>query len=61
VTGTLVGSSEAGELAFGAPGLHGAGFDGDQEWSVAIGLGVAALLLVLGGAGWERRRQEAIL
>jgi len=61
VTGALLGSSGSGELAFGAPGLHGAGFDGDEEWAVAIGIGAAALLLALAGAGLERRRQEAVL
>lgn len=61
VTGALLGSPGSGELAFGAPGLHGAGFDGDEEWSVAIGIAAAALLLALGGAGLEHRRQEAVL
>jgi prenyltransferase beta subunit len=62
VTGTLIGSanSQQDDLRFGAPGLHGAGVDGDEE-GVAIALGGASLLLALGGPGWERRRQEAIL
>jgi prenyltransferase beta subunit len=62
VTGTLIGSFDphGGALHFGAPGLHGAGVEGDEE-TAAIALGGAALLLALGGAGWERRRQEAIL
>lgn len=65
VTGTVIGSltsTRGGELAFGAPGLHGAGTeDGDGEQLAAIGIGSLALLVALGGAGWERRRQEAIL
>jgi hypothetical protein len=63
VTGTLIGSSESsqGDLQFGAPGLHGAGVEGGDEEAVAIAIGAAALLLALGGAGWEHRRQEAIL
>jgi squalene-hopene cyclase-like protein len=63
VTGTLVGSLRSaapGELAFGAPGLHGAGAGEDEE-SVAIAIGALALLVVIGGAGWERHRQEAVL
>jgi prenyltransferase beta subunit len=59
VTGTLIGSLESGELAFGAPGLDGAGAGEDE--TVALGIGAAALLLTLCGAQWERRRQEAIL
>jgi len=55
VTGALIGS----QLAFGAPGLDGAGED--EEEAVALGIGAAALLLALGGARWERRRQEALL
>jgi prenyltransferase beta subunit len=61
VTGTLIGSTDPGKLAFGAPGLHSAGVEGDEERAVAIGIGAAALLLTLCGAQWERRRQEAIL
>lgn len=61
VTGTVIGSAKSGELAFGAPGLHSAGVEGDEEKAEAIGIGVAALLLTLGGIQWERRRQEAIL
>ena len=62
VTGTLIDSvdSRTGELRFGAPGLHGAGIDDDDEL-VAIALGACALLLTLAGFGWERRRQEATL
>lgn len=64
VTGTVIGSlaaSRDGELAFGAPGLHGAGKDESGEELAAIGIGALALLVALGGAGWERRRQEAVL
>ena len=62
VTGTLLGSvhPRRGDLHFGAPGLHGAGVDGDDQ-AAGIAIGGAALLLALGGLGWERRRQEAIL
>jgi prenyltransferase beta subunit len=59
VTGTVIGSAESGELAFGAPGLHGAGAEDDE--TPAIGIGAAALLLTLCGAQWERRRGEAVL
>jgi prenyltransferase beta subunit len=63
VTGTLIGSvgSSQSDLHFGAPGLHGAGVEGGDEETVALVIGAAALSLVLGGAGWERRRQEAVL
>jgi prenyltransferase beta subunit len=63
VTGTLIGSPDQpqSDLHFGAPGLHGAGVEGGNQEAVAIVIGGAALLLVLGGVGWERRRQEAIL
>jgi prenyltransferase beta subunit len=64
VSGLVIGSAGAGEpgrLAPGAPGLHGAGPGEEGEWSVAIGIGAAALLVAFGGAGWERRRQEAVL
>jgi prenyltransferase beta subunit len=62
VTGLLVASADSargGELAFGAPGLHGAGPQ-DDAGSLAIGIAAAALLLGLAGARWERRRQEAV-
>jgi prenyltransferase beta subunit len=59
VTGTLIGSA-MGKLAFGAPGLHGAGADDAGETTVAIGIGVAAALLALCGAQWERRREAAV-
>lgn len=63
VTGTVIGSTAAasGSTAFGAPGLHSAGAGSDQEEWVALGIGVAALLMALGGAQWERHREEAIL
>jgi prenyltransferase beta subunit len=63
VTGTLIGSigPRQGDLDYGAPGLHGAGVDGGREEAVALAVGAAALLAALGGIGWERRRQEAML
>jgi prenyltransferase beta subunit len=64
VTGTVIGSfgsTRQGELAFGAPGLHGAGVAGEEPGELALVIGAAALLLALAGAGWERRRGEAIL
>jgi hypothetical protein len=64
VTGTVIGSASSppgGNLAFGAPGLHSAGAGGDREQWIAVGIGVAALLMAMGGALWERRRLEAIL
>jgi Squalene-hopene cyclase C-terminal domain/Prenyltransferase and squalene oxidase repeat len=63
VSGVVIGdanSSPGGELAFGAPGLRSARADADQERWVAAGIGAAALLLALGGAQWERRRQEVL-
>jgi Squalene-hopene cyclase C-terminal domain/Prenyltransferase and squalene oxidase repeat len=59
VTGTLIGTASGhnGELAFGAPGLHSAGASNDEERWLAIGVGGAALLLVLGGVQLERRRE----
>ncbi len=59
VTGTLVGE-QGGRLAFGAPGLHGAGADEDGVQPAALGIAALALLAALGGAGWERRRGEAL-
>jgi hypothetical protein len=57
VTGTLIGSPTATEpkLAYGAPGLRGAG-GGGEGYGTAIAIGAAALLAALLGAGWERRR-----
>jgi hypothetical protein len=64
ITGTLIGSPRSdqdGDLAFGAPGLRGAGQGGsDEEAWVAAGIGAAALLMALGGAQWERRRQVVL-
>jgi len=60
VTGTLIASTDSAggnRLAFGAPGLHGAGVDDDEETTVAIGIGAATLLLALCGVQWERRRE----
>jgi hypothetical protein len=48
-------TADHGDLAFGAPGLHSAGSD-EERW-LALGIGGAALVLVLGGAQWERRRE----
>lgn len=59
VTGTLVGE-HGGRLAFGAPGLHGSGADEQGVQPAALGVGALALLAALGGAGWERRRQEVL-
>ncbi len=64
VTGTVIGSADSpiSDLRFGAPGLDGAGAEGGEEQrAAALGIGAAALLLALGGVGWERRRAEAIL
>jgi hypothetical protein len=63
VSGVVIGdvsSAPGDKLAFGAPGLHSAATGGEQERWVAVGIGAAALLLALGGAQWERRRQEAL-
>jgi prenyltransferase beta subunit len=63
VSGTVIGgagSDDGGELAFGAPGLHGAGSDEGEKW-LALAIGGVAALLALGGAGWERQRREALL
>jgi prenyltransferase beta subunit len=62
VSGTLIGSTggRGGKLAFGAPGLRSAGSGDGGETLVAIGIGVAALLAILGGARWELRRQEVV-
>jgi hypothetical protein len=62
VTGTLLAASEegAGKLAFGAPGLHGAGVDGGEEGAAGIAIGLAALLLGALGWGWEHRRREVL-
>jgi Squalene-hopene cyclase C-terminal domain/Prenyltransferase and squalene oxidase repeat len=64
ITGTLIGSptpNQDGDPAFGAPGLRRAGQGGsDREIWVAAGIGGAALLVALGGAQWERRRQVVL-
>lgn len=62
VKGTVIGSadSQRGDLHFGAPGLHGAGVKGGGEKVAALAIGAVALLVALGGVGWERHR-EAIL
>ena len=59
VTGTVIGSAalQRRDRHFGAPGLHGAGVASEGEWSTAIAIGAAALLVALIGAGWERRRE----
>ena len=59
VSGVVIGSpdgDENGKLAFGAPGLRSAGAGAAGEPWTAIGIGAAALLAALLGAGWERRR-----
>ncbi len=64
VTGTLIGfrgPGGDGQLAFGAPGLHGAGSDEDAERLLAAAIAGLALLAALAGARRERRRQEALL
>jgi len=48
--------SENGKLAFGAPGLRSAGAGAAEEPWTALGVGAAALLAALLGAGLERRR-----
>lgn len=57
VSGTVIGSPEGakGKLAFGAPGLKGAG-GGGSGLGAAIAIGVAVLLAAAIGAGWEQRR-----
>lgn len=60
VSGVLIGdpSSTGGdEVAFGAPGLRAAATGGDSEPWAALGIGAAALLLMLSGARWERRQE----
>ena len=60
VSGALVGDLGAPrgeELAFGAPGLRSAGVGGESEPWAALGIAAAALLLMLSGARWERRRE----
>ncbi len=64
VTGFVVGSSRAagrGDQAFGAPGLHGSGADRDAEAVLAAGIGIAAVLVALGGVVLERRREESLV
>ena len=61
IVGTSTSASMQGNLAFGAPGLHGAGAGTGQSRWPAIGIGTAALLLALFGAQRERHRQEVLL
>ncbi|HEX3362687.1 MAG TPA: prenyltransferase/squalene oxidase repeat-containing protein [Solirubrobacterales bacterium] len=58
VSGTVIGSPDGtkGKLAFGAPGLKGAGDGASDGLGAAIAIGVAALLAAAVGAGWEQRR-----
>lgn len=60
VVGGPTGLSQAGNLAFGAPGLHGAGAATDHSPAIAIAIAGAALLLALFGAQREWRRQELL-
>jgi hypothetical protein len=61
VSGLVVGGTEdaaqPGDLAFGAPGLRGAGAGGGDSPAVAIVLAAMALALALLGARYEHRRQ----
>jgi hypothetical protein len=59
ISGTVIGSLDAasGPRAFGAPGLRSEEGGGDRQRWLAIGIGGAALLMGLGGAQWERRRE----
>jgi hypothetical protein len=58
VSGVVIGSPDGthGKLAFGAPGLRSAGAGRGDGLGSAIAIGGPALLAVLLGAGWERRR-----
>jgi hypothetical protein len=58
VSGTVIGSPDGtkGKLAFGAPGLKGAGGSASDGLGAAIAIGIAALLAAAVGAGWEQRR-----
>jgi hypothetical protein len=58
VSGVVIGSPDGshGRLAFGAPGLHGAGAGSGEGPGTAIAIGAAALLAALVGIGRERRR-----
>jgi hypothetical protein len=62
VSGVLVGAGAAdpGDLAFGAPGLHGAGAGIGQSPGAPIAIAAAALALGILGAQRERRRQELV-
>lgn len=59
VIGSLAGDGRRGGLSFGAPGLRGAA-TGDPGTGLAVGIGAAALLAALAGAGRERRRQAVL-
>jgi hypothetical protein len=58
VSGTVIGSPDGtkGKLAFGAPGLKGAGGGASDGLGAAIAIGVATFLAAAIGAGWEQRR-----
>jgi hypothetical protein len=63
VRGTVIGGAGSegdGVLAFGAPGLHGAGGGAQSGWPAAA-IAVSAVLMALGGARWEHRRQAVSL
>jgi hypothetical protein len=57
VSGTVIGSPDGtkGKLAFGAPGLKGAGGGASDGLGAAIAIGVATFLAAAIGAGWEQR------
>jgi prenyltransferase beta subunit len=64
VSGTVIGASAGssqggGPLVPGAPGLRSAGAGSGEEDSLALGIGVAALVAALGGAIGQRRREGA--
>jgi hypothetical protein len=63
VSGAVIGGTASagdGVLAFGAPGLHGAGSD-EPDGRVAVAIAAIALLLALAGARRELRRQAVTL
>jgi hypothetical protein len=59
VIGSLADDGRGGGLAFGAPGLHGAG-RGDPGTGLAIAIAAAALLAALVGVRRERMRRAVL-